>query len=65
MVYVQTRINPREWDTKNSLGFWDIKGLPNPDQKTRQPNVNKHQQKNNRISYPVDFVGPANHRVKN
>ena len=23
MVYARTRISPREWDTQNSLGFWD------------------------------------------
>ena len=23
VIYAQTRISPREWDTWNSLGFWD------------------------------------------
>ena len=29
------RICQREWNAKNSLGFWDTSGLTNPDQTTR------------------------------
>ena len=35
MVHTQTRIIAAEWDALDSLGFWDIKKWPNPDQKTR------------------------------
>ena len=35
MVFAQTRIHPREWDTQISLGFWDTNRSPNPGQKTR------------------------------
>ena len=35
MVYDQTRIRPREWDTQNSTGFWERNGSLNPDQKTK------------------------------
>ena len=35
MVFAQTKISPRQWDAKNSLGFCDRNGLPNLDQKNR------------------------------
>ena len=35
MVYAQTRICPREWDTQNSLRFWYTNRSPNPDWKNR------------------------------
>ena len=39
MVYAQTRICLRKWDTWNYLGLWDTKRLSNTGQKTR-PCVN-------------------------
>ena len=35
MVYTPTRICLSEWDTQNSLGFWDTNGSPKSIQKTR------------------------------
>ena len=35
MIYAQTSICPREWDTQTPLGFWDTNRSPNLDQKTR------------------------------
>ena len=35
MGYAQTRIHPGEWETQNSLGFWDTNWSPNPSWKTR------------------------------
>ena len=34
MLYVKTRIPSGEWDTQNSMGFWDTKRSPKPSQKT-------------------------------
>ena len=38
MACVQTRICLGEWDTWNSVGFWDKKRSPNPDQTIRHSN---------------------------
>ena len=36
ILYAQSRIRPREWDTQNSQGFWNTNRSPNPGQKTGQ-----------------------------
>ena len=53
MVYAQTRICSREWDTQNSLIFLDTNRLPNPGQLTRPWTCQI-----------VDFPIPADHREK-
>ena len=35
ILIAQTRVCPREWDAKNSLGFWDTNGSPITSQKIR------------------------------
>ena len=35
MVYAQTRICLGEWDSQNSLVFWDMNESSNPGQKSR------------------------------
>ena len=52
MVYVQIGICPGEWDTQNSLWFWDTNGSPNPGQKTRPSNS----QQKKRTCRIVDFA---------
>ena len=59
-VYAQTRISPREWNAKNSLGFLDTNGSPNRGHKTR-PNIYL-QEKKNLIS--DEFCFPTDHRGK-
>ena len=59
MVYVQRKICPGEWNAQPLLGFWDTNRLSNLGQTTRPSN--NQQKKSCRI---VDFVVPANHRVK-
>ena len=60
MVYAQTRICPGKWDAKNSRGFGDTNGLPNPGQKIRP--WDKRIQK--RTCHTEDFTVPVDHRVK-
>ena len=67
-------IHPGEWDTQNSLGFWDISRSPNPGQtprhsdsrqtkkkKERKKRKEKKEEKNCRI---VDFSVLVDHRIK-
>ena len=45
MIYAQTEIRPKEWDTKNSVGFWDPDGSPNLGQVTI-PSGSQQKEKN-------------------
>ena len=60
MVYAQPGIGLREWDAQSSMGFWDINGSPNHGQTTRPCDS----QQKKRTYWIVDFVVPADHRVK-
>ena len=57
MVYAQPHICPKEWHTLTPLGFW----LTNGSQTTRSYNNQKQKKITCKI---VDFVVPADHRVK-
>ena len=61
MVYAQPRIRSGELDAQTSLGFWDTNEWPNLGQMTRPSDT---QQQKNRTCRIVDFVIPADHRVK-
>ena len=41
MIYVPPRICPGEWDTQNSLRFWDTNGLPDLGKTTKPSNSEK------------------------
>ena len=56
----QPRICSGEWDAQAPLGFWDTNGLPNLGQTT---GLHNNQQKK-RTCRLVNFVAPADHRVK-
>ena len=44
MVYAQTKIRPKEWNTQNSLGFWGPNRSSNPGQKSK-PSDNQQKKK--------------------
>ena len=60
MVFAQHTIRPGKWDAQTPLGFWDTNGSPDLGQMTR-PYNNQRKKGTCRI---VDFVVPADHRVK-
>ena len=60
MVYAQPRICPGEWNTQTPQGFWHANGSPYLGQ-TNRPYNNPQKRRTCRI---VDFVVPAEHRVK-
>ena len=62
MVYEQPSIFPREWHTQIPLGFWHINGSTNLVQTTRPYNNNNYNKK--RTCRIVDFIVPADHKVK-
>ena len=61
MVYAQGRTWLEEWDTQTLLGFWNINGSFNLSQKTWPYNNQKKKKRTYKI---VDFVVPANNRVR-
>ena len=61
MVYAQPSSCPGEWDTQTPMRLWYTNGSSNLGQKTR-PDSN--QQKKNITCKIVDFVVPADHRIK-
>ena len=58
MVYALTKICSGEWDTQNSLGFWDTNG-----RKTR-PSDNNEKRKWKRTCRIEEFAVPADHKGK-
>ena len=62
MVYAQSSICPREWDTKTPMGLWHTHRSPNLGQKTRL--YNNQQKKKKKICKIADLAVPADHRLK-
>ena len=60
MVWPQTRICPRTWDTENSLRIRDINGSPNPSQTTRP----RDNQQKERTCHLMDFIVSGDYWVK-
>ena len=65
MVYAQTRIYPKKWDFFESLVWLDLGlncGLP--DHWQTLFSLGQWPEQHERTCHLVDFLGPANHRVK-
>ena len=64
VVYWQPGICPEEWDAQTSLVWWDTNGSFNLRRTTRPCESKKKKKKKLRTCRIVDFVVPADHRVK-
>ena len=61
MVYAQTRIYPRKWDSYNTLGLWNTNRSLNPGQKAR---LRINQQGEKKRKCQADFAALVDHKVK-